>query len=145
MKIFNVFFLAFATFILSCVGANHADNPLMQKAYAIHQESSKIEQEIAPKLEELIQLKNSKNTVGTRLTETEINRIEKIEAMEHSLKSWQKNLPDVPEFEQEHQAHDGPCNHSPKLELLPEDWVKVQQEFKDSILMIKERIEGVLK
>lgn len=144
MKSIYTIILATAAFFLGCAGSKNTDNPLMQKAFAIHQEASKIEKEIAPKLEDLIQVKNGTNIAGRALTEAEIERVEKIERIEQSLKFWRENLPDVPGFEHEHHAHDGPCNHGPKLELLPEDWVKVQQEFKDSILLIKERIEAVL-
>ncbi len=143
MKLINIILLAFTTLIISC-GPNYADDPLMQKAFAIYQEASKVEKEIAPKMEDLIQIKTSTNIVGRALTEAEIGRIEKIERIEQSLKFWRENIPDVPGFEHEHHAHEGPCNHGPKVELLPEDWVKVQQEFKDSILVIKEQIEAVL-
>ena len=144
MKIIYSLLLTLTAFLLSCAGSKNANDPVMQKAFAIHQEASKIEKEIAPKLEDLIQIKNSTNIVGRALTEAEIERVEKIERIEQSVNFWRENLPDVPGFEHEHHAHDGPCNHGPKLELLPEDWVKVQQEFKDSILVIKERIEAVL-
>ena len=143
MKLLNFILLIFTSFLFSCTGSNYADDPLMQKAFAIHQEASKIEKEIAPKFDDLIQLKNSTNIVGRALTDAEIDRIKKIEQIEQSLKFWRKELPNVPGFAHEHRAHDGPCNHGPKLKLLPEDWVKVQQEFKDSILMIKKQIETV--
>lgn len=145
MKLTNFILLAFTTLIISCGGPNYADDPLMQEAFAIHQEASKVEKEILPKMEDLIQIKTSMNVAGKALTETEISQIAKIEQIEKSMKYWKENIPDVPGFKHEHHAHEGPCNHGPKLELLPEDWVIVQKEFKDSILVIKERIETVLQ
>ena len=144
MKRTNIILLALIVFSISCGSSKHADNPLMQEAFAIHQEASKVEKEIAPKMKDLIQLKNSINIVGRALTEAEIDRIQKIEKIEQSLKFWKKNIPDVPWFEHKHHAHEGACNHGSTLELLPKQWVSVQQEFKDSILVIKERIEAVL-
>ena len=145
MKLGHVLLLALFTFTLSCGGPNHADNPIMQKAFAIHQESSKTEKDLAPKLEDLLEIKNGTNITGRALTKTEIDRIKKIEQIENSLKFWQKNIPDVPGFEHKHHAHEGPCSHGTGLDILPEDWVEVQQEFKDSILIIKERIEAILQ
>ena len=64
MKFTNIILLAFTTLIISCGGPNYADNPLIQKAFAIHQEASKVEKEIAPKMKDLIQIKTSLNIVG---------------------------------------------------------------------------------
>ena len=144
MKLTRIILLACTVFIVSCGGHNHSNDPLMKEAFAIHQEASKVEQEIDPKMKDLIQIKNSTNVVGRELTEVEIDRNKKIERIEQSLKYWKENFPDVPGFEHHHHDHEGPCNHGPKIELLPEDWVKVQQEFKDSILVIQQRIEAVL-
>ena len=86
MKLIHVILLVFIGYLFSCSGPNYKDNPLMQKAFAIHQEASKVEQEIAPKMENLVQVKNSTNTVGRALTEAEMTRIEQIERIEQSLK-----------------------------------------------------------
>lgn len=144
MKFILSLLLSFSIILFSCSSSKTTDNEDMQKAFKIHTESSQIEEALKPKLDQLVQIKNSTNIVGRALTPAEIETVEKIEKIETSLKFWQENLPDVPGFEHEHKAHEGPCNHGPKLELMPEDWVRVQQEFKDSILVIKSRVEEVL-
>ena len=144
MKLTYIILVAYSILVISSCDPNYADDPLMQKAFAIHQEASQVEKEVAPKMEDLIQIKNNINISGRALTEVEMDRVDKIERIEQSMKYWRENIPDVPGFKNKHHDHEGPCNHGPKIELLPEDWVKVQQEFKDSILVIKERIEAVL-
>ena len=78
MKFTNVILIAIAGLIIGC-GPNYADDPLMQKAYAIHKEASKVEQEVAPKMKDLIQIKTNTDIQGRALTEAEIDRNEKIE------------------------------------------------------------------
>lgn len=139
------FFLGSILFLFSCSTSKNVDNQVLEEAFNIHSESTSIENGLLSKIEDLNQIKNQINIQGRALTEDEILITEKIDKTLASHKFWKDNLPTVPGFE-EHHKHDGPCTHKHgnELELLPEDWVNVQREFKDSILAIKNRVEETL-
>lgn len=147
MKTIFSFLLAFVAFFFACNTSKNTNSEAMKKAFQLHTESSQIEKELTPELETLIQIRNQINIMGRQLTESEMSKIERINQIESSLKFWKENLPDVPGFEHEHHDHEGPCKHDygKKLELMPEDWIRVQQEFKDSIIVIKSRVEDLMK
>ena len=143
MKVINSLLFVLTIVVLGSCGPNLAEDPTMQKAYSIFEEAAKAEKEVEQKMEELVQIKNNTNIAGRELSEEEMNRIKKIEELEESFKAWQDNHPDVPGFDHAH-THDGKCNHGPKLDLLPDDWVRVQEEFRDNIMVIKKDVEMIL-
>lgn len=131
----------------SCGGQhNHGDNQLLQQAADIHTEAIKIEKELRPKLQSLVQQKNTINIQGRALTEEETAFVNKVESIEASLKYWEENHVEVPGFEHghdhdhDHEGHDHSHDHGSKLEVAPQDMLLIQKEFRDSIVAIQKRV-----
>lgn len=143
--ILSLFILSLFIIIGSCSSNKHVNTEMLDKAYNIHQEAAQIEKEIQPKVAELTNLKNSINIQGRALTEEEISKVNQIEKLEASLAYWKENHPEIPGYEPGH-VHGAGCSHGTEkqLELLPEDWVKVQQEFMDSIQVIQKRVDELM-
>ncbi len=140
MKIYSFLLFCFSLILAACSSHKHVNTELLDKAYNIYQEAKKIETEIEPGLSELTNRKNNINIQGRALTQEEIETVDKIEKLEASMNFWKENHPEIPGYEPGH-VHGAGCSHGEQqLELMPEDWVKVQQEFLDSIVVIKARI-----
>lgn len=137
--IVSLFFLS-----ANCGGTSEADQKLLQEAADIHQEAVKIEQQVRPKLDELVQQKNSINIQGRTLAPEEIAFVTKVEGIESSYAYWEENHIEVPGFEHDHSAHEGhdhDHSHGSELKVSAADMLLIQKEFKDSILSIQQRVE----
>lgn len=117
------------------------DLKILQQAAAIHLDAIKVQEEIAPKLYDLVQQKNSINIQARVLTDEELTFVEKVGVIEESYDWFEKNHLEVPGFEHAHSheghSHDHNHDHGSSPELPPKDILRIQQEFRDSIIAIK--------
>lgn len=156
MKIRPVHFLIYFTafFLISACHHHSEDFKKLEKAAAIHMEAVKLEAALKADLEELIQRKNSINIQGRALTEEEMQFVGKVEAIEASHQFWTDNHVEVPGFDHHDHgdghghhdhSHDHSHDHGAKLEVSADDMLLIQKEFKDSIVVIQQLIQALLK
>lgn len=133
----------------NCGSTSEEDQKLLKEAAAIHLEAVELEQQVKPKLDELIQQKNSINIQGRSLTAQELAFAQKVESIENSYAYWEENHVEVPGHGHDgheghdhgHEGHNHDHGHDAKLEVSAADMLLIQKEFKDSILSIQQRIE----
>lgn len=139
---------AFLLLSSSCQRGNSSEAQLLSQAAALHQEALRIDQEVKPQLEELIQQSNSIQIQGRALSGEEIRRVEAIDAVRSSYAWFENNHVEVPGHDHDHgdhAGHDHDHDHGAELELTPEDMLAVQQEFLDSIKSIRARVALLLQ
>lgn len=139
-----------AALLITACNTSQKENPQLKEAADVHLEAMQIEKQMKPQLAELVQLKNSINIQGRELTAEEIALVQQIEALEASYAFWEENHVEVPGHEHhDHDDHDHDDHHhhhhGPKLNLSPADMLLVQQEFRDSIRAIQQRVEATLQ
>jgi len=145
MKQKNLLFFIMLFLVAACNSENQ-DEAKMQQAAEIHAESVALEQEIKLQLETLVQAKNSINVQGRALTEEEQSFVKKVEQLEQSYDFWEANHIGVPGYESEHDHehdHDHDHDHGASIELSPQDMLLIQQEFKDTLLVLQQRLQAV--
>ena len=108
---------------------------MMDKAFGIYQKAKAIEASLLSKKDSLEQEKNGLNVQGRALTTEEQERILEIEKWNQKFQDWQAEHPEIPGYEEGH-VHGAGCTHGKgkQLEILPEDWLKVQEEFLERIM-----------
>lgn len=140
--------IAIVIIFLSLTACNSAkkENPALKEAAETHEQAIQIEKQVAPQLEELIQIKNSINIQGRALTQEEQTLVQEIENIEASYTYWEENHVEVPgyEYDHDHEGHEHEHGKA-KLELTPEDMIQVQREFRDSIVSIQQRVDVALQ
>ncbi len=138
----NLLFAFVFLLFISC-NISRKESPELQEAAKVHTQAIKIEKELKPQLEQLIQIKNSINVQGRALTSQELALVTQIESIEHSYAFWEEHHVEVPGHIHHHDhAHH---NHGAKLELAPADMLAVQREFRDSIVAIRQRVAQTLQ
>ena len=146
----NTFFLFFALFLLAACGSNHThqdDDKDLLKAATLHQDAIDVEKIVKPKLDGLVQKKNSLNIQGRALTEAEMSFVRQVETLEDNYRYWTENHVEVPGHGHDGHDHghghdhDHDHDHGAQLEVSSADMLIIQQEFKDSIQAIQKRIE----
>ena len=117
----NITIPLFSIFLIiasACATASEEDQ-LMQKAFNLHQEAI----QVAKEAKDLLSSSDQPS--------------EDLQSIRNRLGSWEDNLIEVPGYEHGHDHnHDHDHSHS-TIELLPADMLAVQQEFLDSIRVIK--------
>ena len=138
---FSPFFLLLFLLVAACHSQGE-DAHLLKKAAAVHQEAVRIEKQLEPQVAELVQYRNALQIQGRTLSAAEQDLIARIDSVESSLLFWEEHHVEVPGFEHEgHQHdHDHSHDHGPSLKLSPEDMLLVQQEFRDSLQALEQRI-----
>ncbi len=127
--------------VLSIACNRQKEDPQLEEAAEVYEQAIELEQQIRPEVDELAQLKNSINVQGRALTPEENLFVEKVEAIEAGHQFWKENHIDVPGHEHhDHEGHGHDHDHGPEIELLPEDMLAVQREFRDTLLAVQERI-----
>ena len=137
-----------AALLVTACNTSKKEDPQLKEAADVHLEAMQIEKQMKPQLAELVQLKNSINIQGRELTAEEIALVQQIEALEASYSFWEENHVEVPGHEHhdhDDHDHDHHHHHGPKLDLSPADMLLVQQEFRDSIRAIQQRVEATLQ
>ncbi|MDX1939628.1 MAG: hypothetical protein SFU99_03705 [Saprospiraceae bacterium] len=138
-------FLVLLAIFIAC-GTSKKESPELHEAGEIHEQAMAIEKDMKAQFEQLVQIKNSINVQGRMLTAAEIAFVEQVEAIESSYHFWEENHVEVPGHEHgEHEHADQDHDHAAKLELTPTDMLAVQREFRDSIVVIKQRVEMALQ
>ncbi|MEL6719121.1 MAG: hypothetical protein AAFO82_03210 [Bacteroidota bacterium] len=140
----NILLWIFPLTLIGCASQDES-KLLLEKANEIHLEAIKINKVVQPKLEQLIQSKNQLEQQEEELIEAEESFMKKVAQLEKSYAFWEENHVEVPGFEHhdhDHHDHDHDHNHGATLEVSAEDMLLIQQEFKDSISVILERIEA---
>jgi len=136
-------FSPFSLLLFLLVAACHSqggDEHLLKKAAAVHQEAVRIEEQLEPQVAELVQYRNALQIQGRTLSAAEQDLIARIDLVESSLLFWEEHHVEVPGFEHEGHQHDHSHDHGPSLKLSPEDMLLVQQEFRDSLQALEQRI-----
>jgi len=152
MKQKNLLFVI-VLFLVAACSSEDQDEAKIQQAAEIHAESVALEQEIKPQLEALVQAKNNINVQGRALTAEEQSFVKKVEQLEQSYDFWEANHIGVPGYESEHDHahdhdhhdhdHDHDHDHGASIELSPQDMLLIQQEFKDTLLVLQQRLQAV--
>ena len=125
--------------LFSCTSKSPKDNPVLVEANKIHMEASAIQEEIKPTIERLDSLKAVLLVQKTPVADSLVNNLEKIKT---DFEDWEKNLFEVPGFEDaheegEHHHHD----HTLAPELPADKMLEVQKEIKANIIKIKKELE----
>ena len=113
-----LFFVLF--FILGCHSHSHDVSPELKKAFAIQQEALTIHDEVATLL------KTKPETVS----------------FEKRIQSWFENMVEIEGMEHDHEN----CTHNhsaPTILVSDKEMILVQQEWKDSIVVIKQQISSL--
>lgn len=134
---------------MGCNSTSNGDDPILKEAFDIHIEALAIEKDFKPLFDDLVNKKNSLAVQGRELTPEEMVFIDRVSLLEESYEIWEENHIEVPGFE-DHEAHDHSHHghdhsHGPAIQLLPEDMLIVQKEFRDSVIAMKGRAELLLK
>ena len=128
----NIILLLSTIVLLGCPPSN--ENTL-KEATEIYNRSLEIEKEIQPKLEELIQARNSINIQGRALTAEEIQFTDEVNALAERLDSWHKTLPEIPQSGQQEIAD---AEKPSASELLAK-----QKEAHDAIVAIRASLDSL--
>lgn len=143
-KINLLFWITFFV-LIGCAGQDE-NEMLLKQANEIHLEAIKLNKTIQPNLEKVIQLKTQIKEKGEERNKEEEVFIKRVEQLERSYNYWKENHVEVPGFEHhdhDHHDHDHSHDHGATLEVSAEDMLLIQQEFKDSIIMISKRLEAL--
>ncbi|MEM9848605.1 MAG: hypothetical protein AAF847_11990 [Bacteroidota bacterium] len=123
------------------------EEELLQQAGQIHLEAIKIDETVKPKFAKMTRAKEQLAQKQAELTPEENQLLQKMVALEQSYTFWNENHVEVPGFEHEgHDHHDHSHHdhdHGPSLDVSAEDMLVIQQEFKDSLVSIAERLESL--
>lgn len=141
MNLKYIFFISLI-FVACDSSTNKADEKILQEATQIHLDAVKIEKELKPKFDQLIQKKNQLVLQGRELTDAENIFIAKMNQIQASYDYWEKNHVEVEGGDHDHHDHHD-HDHGSELNVLPADMLIIQKEFRDSILSIKERMEKI--
>ncbi|MCB9267632.1 MAG: hypothetical protein H6558_21625 [Lewinellaceae bacterium] len=144
MKNSLIFLLLFTA--SACSSGEKAD-PQLEQAAAVHEEAMKIEEEARGKLDSLLQLKNSINVQGRALTEAEQAFVREINGLEGRFQAWAESLIEVPGYEHDHDHEHGHDHHhhgKKAPEVTPGHMLNIQQEFRDSIAVLRQEAERLL-
>lgn len=129
--------------LLAACNSNSSGDAQLKEAAALHEGALKIESDLKPMLEELVQQRNSLSVQGRALTEEEQAFIDQVYALESSYEAWEKSHLEVPgAAHHDHKHHDH--DHGTDLELSPPDMLMYQKEFRDSILAIRDRAKKMI-
>lgn len=115
------------------------------EAEKIHLEILAIESALAGKIDSLIQLRNQLAVQGRALTPEEIAFNNQVSGIEASITYLRKNLPEPVGLEHVHTGPGHDHHHGPALNVMPEEMLAIQKEFRDSILSIQQRVTGLLQ
>lgn len=148
MKYLNFMLVVCLSLLLSC--EENAEDKILHEAHDIHLEAFKIKQAVAPQIEQLLQRSNSIQVQGRTLTEEEINFTTQVDNLAKQFEYWEENHLEVPGFEHEGHDHSGhdhshDHNHASGFNFPASDMLILQKEFKDSIVVIQQRAELLLK
>ena len=109
---------------------SHPVDPILEEAFGLHQEAIAVNKAIREKLQ------------SVEANDSLMNNIRK------RLQTWEENLVEVPGFEHDHDhshgGHHHHHDHGNELEVTPADMKIIQQEFLDSIQVIKQEVESYL-
>ena len=159
MKIFtSIFYLSLGIAMLSINFACGSDasktedtqkeKVILKEASDIHNEAINLGLKIAPQLEAMKQRRNQINIQGRALTEEETQFTTKVDQVESSHQFWLEHLIEVPGFGHDHDhhghdhsGHDHSHGHSDQPTLSANQMLLAQKDIRDSIIMIKNRIE----
>ncbi len=120
---------------ITLLGCPPSNENALKEATEIYNRSLGIEKEIQPKLEELIQARNSINIQGRALTAEEIQFTDEVNALAERLDSWRNSLPEIPQSGQQETAD---TEKLPASELLAK-----QKEAHDAIVAIRASLDSL--
>ncbi len=78
-----------ALFLLAAVSCK---DPLIEQIRSVHNENVELEKETAPKIDQIIQIRNGINIQGRALTEDEVIVVGEIDAIEQRWLDWKKSF-----------------------------------------------------
>lgn len=131
---------------MSC--GSDPDHDILHEASDIHNEAVKVESELRPALTSLTSLRTMLEAREERVAE-DSSMVAKIKAIEKSYQWWQDNHVEVPGFGHDGHDHSGhdhsghDHSHGPTLEVTASDMLLLQQEFRDSIFSIRDRVNAL--
>lgn len=129
--------------IFSCGGSN-PDKETLDKAAKVHTQLMKLEKDIAPSIESLLDRHNQLQVAGRSLTVEEKVFSRKVRNLESRYKIWQDNIIEVPGAEHDHSHGDGHHHHhKPAVELLPADLLAVQYNLMDSLKVLEKFAKNI--
>lgn len=148
MKYKIFFFLLSLAALYSCTGEQQ--DPMLEQAAAIHNEAVEIEQLTRKKLDSLQRHKQQLVTESGALPAMEQEFIRSLDQLKQDIDSWSNNLIEVPGFEHHHHhghdhSHDDHDHGKKQPEVTPEHMLNIQREFRDSIIAIRQRADGLLR
>jgi protein involved in sex pheromone biosynthesis len=118
----TIFLSSIVLFLFFLTGC---ESGLEQKINDLHASSREVEKEVLPKMEELVQQKNSLNVQGRALTEAEITFTGKVGELEQTLAQWQKGMEDAEKMKP------------------GEDRLNIEKSLKEAILTFQKMVESL--
>lgn len=128
--------------IFSC-GGNNPDKETLEKAAKVHTQLMKLEKDVAPSIDKLLDRHNQIQTAGRQLTVEEKVFSRKVRNLEGRYKIWKDNIIEVPGAEHDHSHGDGHHHHKPSVELLPADLLAVQYNLMDSLKVLEKIAKNI--
>jgi len=122
MKLTNLILLLL---LFSC-GTHRDDQKIMEEAASVHDYALQIAEETEQQINTLVQV--YPDSAKQFLLEIE---------------QWEENLVEVPGHAHEHHDHEGHTHDHSPVTLTPEEMLNVQQELRDQVKALRDRVESL--
>lgn len=144
----TIFFFLLLT-LAACASGEPTD-PKLEEAASLHEQGMKAEEALRPMIESLEQQANQINIQGRELTDQEQAFAKSVSTLKQRYEQWKEDRIEVPGHEHAHHDHDHDHGHDhthgKKMpEATPDHMLNIQRESLDSILVLKEEAEALLK
>lgn len=131
---------------LSACSSAEKKDPLLDEAARYHNEATKIQAVVEPKIERIDSLKAVYSAQKTPISAA---RIATLDSLKKAFEEWEENVVEVPGMPHQHGEHrDGGPKHNADATLkeLPADQMRdLQHEMLNSIRQIQTRLDGITK
>ncbi|MEM9888197.1 MAG: hypothetical protein AAF849_20050 [Bacteroidota bacterium] len=135
--------LVFCLVLFACASPNEEET-VLKEAHEIHMEAIRLNESVQPKLEQMSEMKSELKANASEMGQEASVFVKAVEQIEKSYKYWESNHVEVPGFEHEghdHSHHDHEHDHGPSIEVSASDMLIIQQEFRDTLTSIAERLD----
>ncbi|KGE86977.1 MAG: hypothetical protein ACE362_10795 [Phaeodactylibacter xiamenensis] len=143
----TLFFFLLLT-LTACASGEPTD-PKLEEAASLHEKALQSEEALRPLLDSLEQRHNQMSVQGRALTEAEQSFLQSVSKLQQRYAQWKEERIEVPGHEHAHHHdhdHDHDHTHGKKMpEATPDHMLNIQRESLDSILVLKEEAETLLK
>ena len=138
----NILLLLLPLLLAACV-ARKPEDSVLKRAAEFYRQSIAAEKALQPKLDQLVQYRNSINVQGRALRPDEIAFVEEVDRVEADLMGWQENFVGVPGHGPDGQPLK-PGEAGEQIDMTPEDALALQEGLFKNIQTLAQRVETAL-